>query len=76
MRKSGEIVRKTFDDEYGRHALIYPNTDRDSTPEYGRVDVLRLIGSDGVIANRLHPTRLDTRTPAHAKPTPSQGLSQ
>lgn len=70
-----KVYRKTFDDEYGNHALVYPtmypNTigrggDPD-VPKFGRIDVLSVIGATGVIAGGLHPTRCSGHNPTHAK---------
>lgn len=61
----GSDARRTFDDEYGRHALVYPpgRDDRDALPRFGRVDVLNHISAIGVL---LHPTRAAGHTPTHA----------
>lgn len=46
-------VRKTFDDDYGRHALVM-NDDVD--PLFGRVDVITVLEKNG--GARLHPSRV------------------
>ena len=45
-------VRKTFDDKYGRHALVIPEYEA----LFGRVDVLSILEKNG--GARLHPSRV------------------
>ena len=47
-------IRKTFDDAYGRHALVIPDDGVD--PLFGRVDVLAILEKNG--GARLHPSRV------------------
>lgn len=55
-------VRKTFDDAYGKHALVIPDLD----PLFGRVDVLAILEKNG--GARLHPSRVASGyTPTHAR---------
>ena len=53
MSDLSKRVRKTFDDEYGRHALVM-NDDVD--PLFGRVDVIAILEKNG--GARLHPSRV------------------
>lgn len=57
-------VQKTFDDTYGRHALVLPEGDLE--PSFGRVDVIGILDKNG--GARLHPSRVrDDYIPTHAK---------
>ncbi len=57
-------VRKTFDDAYGRHALVMPDSEVD--PLFGRVDVLSILEKNR--GARLHPSRVASEyVPTHAK---------
>jgi hypothetical protein len=54
MSDSVDRVRKTFDETYGRHALVIPDNGVD--PGFGRVDVLSILEKNG--GARLHPSRV------------------
>ena len=55
-------VRKTFDDAYGRHALVIPDSEVD--PLFGRVDVLSILEKNR--GARLHPSRVASEyVPTH-----------
>lgn len=57
-------VQKTFDDDYGRHALVF--LDGEIEPPLGRVDVLMILEKNG--GARLHPSRVrEDYRPTHAK---------
>ena len=59
-------VRKTFDCDYGKHALVMP--DSEVKPLFGRIDVLELLDRNG--GRRLHPSRVHgDYVPVHAKGT-------
>ena len=49
-----ETIKRTFDDGYGNHALVYENGNDNRAPEFGRTDVMH------IIPLRLHPTRART----------------
>lgn len=50
---------KTFDCDYGRHALVYSEDDH---PALGRTDVLH------IIPQRIHPTRVRSNyLPRHGR---------
>lgn len=58
-------ILKTFDDTYGRHALVI--VDRELEPSFGRVDVIKLM--DDNRGRRLHPSRISADyNPAHIRP--------
>ena len=54
MSDSPNRVRKTFDDAYGKHALVIPESEVD--PSFGRVDVVAILEKNG--GARLHPSRV------------------
>lgn len=59
-----ERVRKTFDDDYGKHALVMPGDVMN--PLFGRVDVLEVLEKNG--GARLHPSRVARGyEPTHTK---------
>ena len=56
-------IRKTFDDEYGRHALVM--MEGEVEPSFGRVDVLAILDKNG--GAHLHPSRIAPGyAPTHA----------
>lgn len=57
-------VQKTFDDTYGRHALVM--LEGEIEPSFGRVDVIGILEKNG--GAHLHPSRVrDDYSPTHAK---------
>ena len=57
-------VRKTFDDTYGKHALVM--VDSEISPMFGRVDVIEILEKNG--GARLHPSLvIGGYVPTHAK---------
>lgn len=57
-------VRKTFDDPYGKHALVMPDSEVD--PLFGMVDVLSILEKNG--GRHLHPSRVAPEyAPTHTK---------
>ena len=57
-------VRKTFDDAYGKHALVIPDNGVDAL--FGRVDVIMILDKNG--GRRLHPSRVPAAyVPTHAR---------
>lgn len=59
-------VRKTFDDTYGRHALVILDGDNEVDPSLGKIDVLLILEKNG--GARLHPSRVrEDYRPTHAK---------
>jgi|LakMenEpi03Aug12_release.lakeMendotaPanAssembly.Ray.scaffolds.fasta_scaffold235142_5 hypothetical protein len=57
-------TRKTFDDTYGRHALVIEGINVD--PSFGRVDVISLLEQNH--ASSLHPSRVSSEyQPTHAR---------
>jgi hypothetical protein len=61
---SPEAVRKTFDDTYGKHALVILESEVD--PSFGRVDVIAILEKNG--GRRLHPSRIAADyVPTHRK---------
>ena len=56
MSDSPNRVRKTFDDAYGRHALVIPEGWHGVDPSFGRVDVVAILEKNG--GARLHPSRV------------------
>jgi hypothetical protein len=54
-----DTYRRTFDDPYGKHALVYGE---DDYPAFGRTDVLH------IIPWRMHPTRVRSNyLPRHGR---------
>jgi hypothetical protein len=63
MSDLSDRVRKTFDDPYGKHALVI--LDRDVDPRFGRIDVIEVLEKNG--GPRLHPSRVTSEyAPTHA----------
>ena len=59
-------VRKTFDDKYGKHALVIPERWHGVDPSSGRVDVMAILEKNG--GRRLHPSRVAPGyAPTHRK---------
>jgi len=57
-------IKRTFTDDYGRHALVYEGDGW--TPAFGRIDVIHLT-VDVKPRQQLHPTRVDADyEPRHA----------
>jgi hypothetical protein len=54
MPDLSDRVRKTFDDDYGRHALFIPEDEFE--PSFGRADVILVLEKNG--GPRLHPSRV------------------
>ena len=54
MSDSADRVRKTFDDAYGKHALVIPDNGFDAL--FGRVDVITILEKNH--GARLHPSRV------------------
>lgn len=59
-------VRKTFDCDYGRHALVIQESKPAAPLPSGRVDVLKILEENG--GARLHPSRIAPGyVPTHRK---------
>ena len=59
-------VRKTFDDAYGKHALVIPEGWHGVDPSSGQVDVLAILEKNG--GARLHTSRVPSAyVPTHAR---------
>jgi|LakMenE18May11ns_1017448.scaffolds.fasta_scaffold9817430_1 hypothetical protein len=54
MSDLSDRIRKTFDDDYGRHALVIAEDEFE--PSFGRVDVILVLEKNG--GPRLHPSRV------------------
>ena len=54
MSDLSDRIRKTVDDDHGRHALVIPDDEVD--PQFGRVDVIELLEKNR--GPRLHPSRV------------------
>ena len=64
MSYLSDRVRKTFDDAYGKHALVIPDNGVDAL--FGRVDVIMILDKNG--GRRLHPSRVPSAyVPTHAR---------
>ena len=67
MSDLSDRIRKTVDDDYGKHALVISGDEVD--PSFGRVDVIKLLEKNH--GPRLHPSRVAPGySPTHEKFTP------
>jgi hypothetical protein len=56
MSDVADRVQKTFDDTYGKHALVIPEGWHGVDPSSGQVDVVVILEKNG--GARLHPVRV------------------